>query len=326
MPRSRSAPRLTEARALAVLKQLLGGDRVSPDVLASIGDDAAVLAGGRQQLVWTVDVCVEGVHFRPSWLTRADVGWKSFHAAASDLAAMAAKPVAALSSLILPRGASEKDLRGIARGQRDAARALGCPIVGGNVSRGRELSVTTTVLGHAATPLLRSGARVGDEVWLLGQVGLAAAGLAVLSRRSPPRGGRAAVAECVAAWRRPRALVREASRLRGRATSAIDVSDGLAGDVLHLAEACRVRAVLDETLLLGRVRPALRRVSEALGKSPLELMLSGGEDYAVVATGPRSRRPRGVSVIGHVERGRGGVLARTDGSRRALARGFDHLA
>src|SRR5690606_3745707 len=145
-----------------------------------IGDDAAVLEPASAPLVWTIDAQVEGTHFRLDWLSWQDVGWRSFMAAASDLAAMAAEPVAALSALVLADTVDDAALDGLAEGQADAARAVGAPIVGGNIARGRRTSVTTTLCGRAGQPVLRSGARPGDGLWLAGAVGMAAAGLAAL--------------------------------------------------------------------------------------------------------------------------------------------------
>ena len=143
----------------------------SSQVELGIGDDAAVLkSAGRS--VWTVDSAVEHVHFERAWLSCADIGFRSFQAAASDISAMGGAPFAALSSVIFPSDFSAAELNQLARGQRAAARALGCAIVGGNLARGAELSVTTTVLGRVKRPLLRSGARVGDELWLCGELGL----------------------------------------------------------------------------------------------------------------------------------------------------------
>ncbi|HVW26041.1 MAG TPA: thiamine-phosphate kinase [Polyangiaceae bacterium] len=296
-------------------------------VEVGIGDDAAVLAPIRAPLVWTVDACVEGVHFDARWLSPADVGARSFHAAASDLAAMGARPVAALSSLIVPAAFADRRLLELVRGQAEASRELACPVIGGNVSRGDELSVTTTVLGVAERPLLRRGARAGDEVWLLGDVGLAAAGLCCLERGLSARGGRAdAVAVCVAAWRRPRALLREGRRLVGRAHAAIDVSDGLGADAGHIASESGVRLVVEEGRLARVLRPELVEVCRELELSPLELALSGGEDYAILATGPERARVRGAKVVGRVERGQGVAIERRDGSRwDGAAMGFDHF-
>src|SRR5262249_49139470 len=153
-------------------------------------------------------------------------------------------------------------------------------------SRGGELGVTTTALGVAKKPLTRSGARVGDEVWLIGAVGLAGAGLRWLQRGVSPtrfRGGtRRALTACLAAWRAPRAVVPEGRGLIGRARSAIDVSDGLAGDAAHLGHASGVRIVLEQERLERVLWPELVRAAEILDADPVELALDGGEDYALV--------------------------------------------
>jgi thiamine-monophosphate kinase len=153
-------------------------------VQIGIGDDAAVIAPGSRPLVWTIDAQVEGTHFRRDWLGWEDVGWRSFMAAASDLAAMGAAPVAALSALVLAPDVDDAALAAIATGQAAAASALGTTIAGGNLAHGAPTSITTTLLGEAVRPILRSGARPGDRVLLGGAIGLAAAGLAALETRA----------------------------------------------------------------------------------------------------------------------------------------------
>jgi thiamine-monophosphate kinase len=177
MPKAeRGRPVGGEVELIAQLARELG--RVSSSSIeVGIGDDAAVLRAGRERLVVTVDDQVEGVHFDLRWLTSEDVGYRSLQAAASDVAAMGAAPLAAVANLRVPKRFPEAQLIELARGQAQAAKQLGCPLVGGNIARGNELSVTTTVIGRATQPLLRSGARVGDELWLVGEVGLARAGL-----------------------------------------------------------------------------------------------------------------------------------------------------
>jgi thiamine-monophosphate kinase len=298
-------------------------------IVCGIGDDAAVLdpALRHSRLVWTIDAQVSGVHFRPDLVSWRDVGWRSFMAAASDLAAMGATPWCALSALVLDRGVDDEALAELTRGQADAAREVEAPVVGGNLSRGTETSITTTLLGSCERPVQR-GAREGDGVWIAGDVGFAAAGLAIL--RSPERDRPLAdpeVDRAVLAWRRPRARIADGLAMAGVAYGAIDVSDGLARDLSHLAAAGGLRAVLEESALESHVGPALASVARRIARLPLELALHGGEDYALVAA---STVPvPGFTRIGHFERGAPGEVALRDpaGLTRAIAPdGWDHFA
>ena len=311
-----------ERDLVRLLERCLGrGGRGSPELEVGIGDDAAVFRLGAARLVWSVDASVEGVHFERRWVSSRDVGWRSLQAAASDLAAMGARPLGALASLVLPTWVTPRELGELARGQAAAARSLGCPLVGGNLSRGTELGVTTSVLGVCRRPLCRSGARPGDELWLVGQVGLARAGWELL-RRGMATSGRHEQ-RCVTAWRRPRALIRRGLELGRVAHAAIDLSDGLGGDARQLAEASRVRVVVERGRLERALSPAVRSVARQLGLDAFELALAGGEDYALLAAG--RRRPAWARVIGRVEPGRGALLEGADGSREELEPGFDHF-
>ncbi|MEO6601076.1 MAG: thiamine-phosphate kinase [Polyangiaceae bacterium] len=320
------APELSEFTAIPRLAKLFRSDAAL--VAVGIGDDAALLQlaalAPKSGLVWTVDTAVEHVHFERTWLSLADLGWRSFHAAASDVSAMGGAPLAALSSVIFPARFGASELEQVARGQRAAARALSCSVVGGNLSRGAELSITTTVLGRAPRPLLRSAARVGDELWLCGDVGLSAAGLRLL-QRGTRQGKGVAERRALAAFRRPRAQLKAGIALSGRARAAIDISDGLAGDAAHVAQASKVRLVIELDALEAALTPALRRLGPELGVSALELALYGGEDYALLATGPARSRPAGARVIGRVDRGQGVWLALSKAGRLIRAgSGFEH--
>jgi len=337
-----------EREAVALLSQVLGADRAGRakrgtrkvETETGIGDDAAVIRVGGERLVWTIDDSEEGVHFDRRWLSLEDVGWRAFHAAVSDLAAMGAKPVAALCHLTLPASLTKAELRRVAEGQAEAADSLRCPLVGGNMSRGDSLKLTTTALGSVEEPILRSGARPGDELWLLGELGLARAGFMMLRGDGGVNAARVrgTAAGCLRAWRRPVALLDAGRALLGRATAAIDVSDGLGGDAAHLSESSGVRIVIDEERLEAVLDPALRAAAKRLGASAIELALAGGEDYALLATGPAKRRPRGKHaprVIGYVddESARvdvcgdaGVVLQQADGTLVQVPAGFDHLA
>jgi thiamine-monophosphate kinase len=125
MPK-RGPSALDEARAIALLERALGRSARGRRVEMGIGDDAAVLAPGTDKLVFTVDACVEHVHFDRRWLSLSDVGWRALMAAASDLAAMGARPLCALSNLGTPRSIAASELGQIGRGQAAAAAAIGC--------------------------------------------------------------------------------------------------------------------------------------------------------------------------------------------------------
>ena len=317
----------SELARVAALRALFARD--SAGVALAIGDDAAVLDGG---LVWTVDAQVEGTHFRTAWASWEDVGWRSFMAAASDLAAMGAEPLAALSSLVLAPAVDDAALQALARGQAAAADALGIAVVGGNLARGSETSVTTTLLGRAAHPVLRSGARAGDDLWLAGAVGLAGAGFVAAEAAMQDARVQSAcmhnahMVSCLRALTRPVARIADGRTLVGTAHAAIDVSDGLAHDAGQLAAASGVRFVLDAAAILDCGGEDLAKASLALGREALDLALHGGEDYALLAA---SAAPlMGFTRIGRCEAWSDGarvLLVTEQGTQPLAPRGYDHF-
>lgn len=329
-----SERRSSEHERIGALRSIFAA--ASTDVRVGIGDDAAVLApstGGRT--VVSVDAHVEGVHFTRALMPLRDAGWRATMAALSDLAAMGARPVAVFSALGLPRSMTDADLFEVAEGQAEAARAAGTTIAGGNLTTNPILSITTTVVGEAAIPVLRSGARAGDVVLLGGEVGWSAAGLALLRRGEWVDGGAGDFARAVAAFRRPVArLELGVAAARADATSLIDVSDGVAADAAHVAAESGVDICLD---LASLDDPALASV---LGvESAEDVVLGGGEDFALLATAPPGVEIAGMRRVG-VCRAVG--IARTAGStarpvapavygvrdgveRRLVGLGFDHF-
>jgi thiamine-monophosphate kinase len=312
---------LNERQRLERLRALFGREALPAGIALSIGDDAAVLAPGAAPLVWTVDAMVEGVHFRRAWLSFEDIGRRSLMAAASDLAAMGASPRGVLSALVLPGDVGDDDLEALARGQADAARELGTAVIGGNLSGGSELSITTTVLGESAAPVLRKGARANDVVALAGAVGLAAAGVEALARGTAD----ARVSPGVEAYRRPRARIADGLAGGASAHAAIDVSDGLALDLSRLAEESGVGVVLDAARVLEAAGDALAEAAAALSLDPLELALHGGEDYALVMAFAPGSVPAAFAPIGRCV-GEQGVFLEHAGARQKIEpRGFDHF-
>jgi thiamine-monophosphate kinase len=315
---------MNEAQRIARLLGILGTQ--VPGVRLGIGDDAAVFDAPAEPLVWSIDAAVEGVHFERRWLGAEDIGYRATMAALSDLAAMGARPLGVLAALILPPTIDDAFVDGLARGQRRAADALSTAVVGGNLSRGGELSVTTAVLGTSERPLRRDGAMVGDRVWLAGPVGLARVGLEGLLR------GAQSTPEALAAFRGPVARIEAGLDAARVASSAIDVSDGLALDAARVAEASGVAIAFEPTAL---VDDTLEQAARSLGLDALEVALEGGEDYALLVTTPEGVRPgAGFRSVGRV-RARS-EAERRDGSRVFLVtetgevpvkvRGFDHFA
>jgi thiamine-monophosphate kinase len=294
---------------------ILGAAR-SKNVTLSIGDDAAVLEPIAEKVVVTIDEQVEGTHFTRALCSLEDVGWRATMAAASDLAAMGAAPIAAVAAWVLPATATDEDVERIARGQREACDVLGSVIVGGNLARGPALSIATTWIGACARPVARAGAEPGDGLYACGDLGLASAGLHAL------KAGLSAPAAALA-FRRPRARIADGLRMAAVARACVDVSDGVARDAGHIAAASGVRVVLDESALRGYLHSATIEVARACGKDPLDLALGGGEDYALLCA---SAEPiEGFVRIGAVEPGEG-VVVRGEGGDRPARGGYDHFA
>jgi thiamine-monophosphate kinase len=242
------------------------------------GDDAAVLQPPPGRLLLAIDLVVEGVHFDLALGSLADAGWKAMAVNASDVAAMGGRPCHAVVGVSAPTGT---DLDLLSEGMAEAASAYSMALVGGDLSMADGLVIAVAITGAcgSAAPVLRRGARVGDRIWVTGPLGAAAAGLRVLRAAVAGGGaGRAGDASAAAlagaaAYRRPQARVSEgvcAATLG--ATAMIDVSDGLAQDLDHIATDSGVGVRLTAVPVAdGATR------DEALG---------GGEDYELVFTAP----------------------------------------
>jgi thiamine-monophosphate kinase len=192
------------------------------DLVQQAGDDAAILEVAHgARLVASTDSSVEGVHFRREWLSLQEIGYRATVAALSDLAAMAADAVGLLIAATIPAGIAET-IEQLADGIGQAARDSGCPIVGGDLTGGDRISLTMTVLGAANPPISRSGAKVGDRVWVTGRLGGPGAAVrALLSGQLPS-------AEHWPRFAHPVARLAEARWLAEHgATAMIDLSHGL---------------------------------------------------------------------------------------------------
>ena len=309
-----------------------------PDVLLGIGDDAAAVAWGGDTLLLTTDTLLEGVHFRRSTATLREIGAKAMAVNVSDIAAMGGEPRYALLALALPPSLAVADVDELYAGFLETAQRHGVALVGGDTCAapgGVVLSVT--LVGRVAgEPLRRSGARPGDAILVTGTLGAAAAGLAVLERgqnRLPP-----AVAETVVRPHRvptPRVAESRLIRASGWATAMIDLSDGLATDLGHIAAESRVGARVDVDAL--PVSEGTRAAAQALGADPLRWAVSGGEDYELLFTAApdhaaelgqvvTARTGTPVHRIGEVRPVDEGVRFVRGGRPYVVEPGFDHFA
>ena len=244
------------------------------DVVLGVGDDCALLTQneGRETAVST-DTLVAGVHF-PADTAPYNIGFKSVAVSLSDLAAMGARPVGILLALTLPE-VDEEWLGEFARGLNDILAREGGMLIGGDTTRG-PLTITVTAIGDlpVGSALTRDGAHSGDDIWVTGTLGDAALALKLM------REGRECPEELRAKLDRPDPRVREAYALRGVATAAIDISDGLAADLGHLLESSGVSATLRLTDI-----PLSREFEAACGDDrDWNLPLAGGDDYELLFT------------------------------------------
>ncbi|MDH4047557.1 MAG: thiamine-phosphate kinase [Gammaproteobacteria bacterium] len=258
-------------------------DAAEADVLLGIGDDGAIVhpAAGRE-LVIVTDTLVEGVHF-PSAMSPADIGYRAVVVNVSDIAAMAGRPRWMTLALTLT-DANAQWLQEFSGGLFEAAREYSLALIGGDTTRGKEIVVTVQVIGDVAADavLRRSGATEGDDIYVTGTAGDAAAGLALLSS-----GNRQNESERYLCRRftRPAARIQFASKLAPLASAAIDLSDGLFGDIGKLLAASRAGGQIDvECLPLSQQLIAVRGSDDAI-----ELALGGGDDYEIAFTAAASQ-------------------------------------
>ncbi|RLQ22229.1 thiamine-phosphate kinase [Seongchinamella sediminis] len=288
-----------------------------PAVDLSVGDDCAILRlQPGERLATSVDTMVEGVHFTGDMFPE-DTGFRAVSVAASDLAAMGARPIGMTVALTLPE-ADEFWINAFSQGLAQAVSGYRLPLVGGDTTRG-PLTITVQVLGAlpAGLALRREGARPGDAVYVSGTLGDAAAALAFLQDQWQPEPE--AAEYLLQRYHRPQARIDLGQQLLGKATSAIDISDGLLADAGHIAAASGVALHIDPDAI--PLSTALQ--SHAERDTILHWALAGGDDYELCFTLPPGEpAPTGCSRIGQVQAGQG-VHTGLGGD---LPTGFQHFS
>ena len=290
-----------------------------------LGDDCAFIEVGGATLAVSIDISVEGVHFRRDWLSPQEIGYRAAAAALSDLAAVAAEPAALLLALGAGETEPEATLYAVADGVGEAVRHAGALIIGGDLTRAPQLVVDCCVLGRCDAPVRRSGARPGDVLVVTGSLGGPLAALAAW------QAGREPSPDARHRFARPEPRHLAAAYLaRLGARAMIDLSDGLGGDLHHLLAASGVGARLEVDRI--PVHPAAAREAQLAGEPPWAFATRSGEEYELLAALPAGTTdavlraaPVPLAVIGTVE-AEPGARAFLHRVPVEMPRGFDHFA
>jgi thiamine-monophosphate kinase len=292
----------SEAGLIARLRDLFHTS-FQTQVQVGIGDDAAVIKSSINKLVATVDMAVEDIHFNKKWSTPFQIGAKLTTANLADIFAMGAIP----KYLLVAAGISElnnsETVTELAKGIRSVADKFEVTVIGGDLSKSEKMTLSITALGELSDqPILRSGARVGDLIYLSSLTGLSAAGLAILNRElDRPR-------YVVEAHLNPKLVAPE--KLIKVATSMCDVSDGLATDASHLSQASNVNFNLSKDLISQAADfKDLAELAKELGEDVFDWILTGGEDHFFLATVGKENESNELGIqIGSVGKGEGKLL------------------
>ena len=272
-------------------------------VQVGIGDDAAVIKSSNNKLVATVDMAVEDIHFSKKWSTPFQIGAKLTTANLADIFAMGAVPKYLLVAAGINELNNSETVTELAKGIRSVADRFEVTVIGGDLSKSEKMTLSITALGElSAQPILRSGARVGDLIYLSSLTGLSAAGLAILNRElDRPR-------YVVEAHLNPKLVAPD--KLIKVATSMCDVSDGLVTDAAHLSYASNVNFNLSKDLISQAADfKDLAELAKELNEDVFDWILTGGEDHFFLATVDKENESNELGIqIGSVGKGEGKLL------------------
>ena len=291
----------SEATLIERLRELFH-TRLQSGVEVGIGDDAAVISPSNSKLVATVDMAIEDVHFRRAWSTPFQIGAKLTTANLADIFAMGAKPKYLLVAAAITEANNLEVVTELANGIKSVADKFEVAVIGGDLSKGEKMSLSITAFGELnKNPILRSGAKVGDLVYVSALPGLSAAGLAILGRGlDRPR-------YVVEAHLNPKLTA--PSELIAVANSMCDISDGVTTDGSNIAKASEVNIDLSKQLISNAVGFSdLKELADELGEDIFDWILSGGEDHFFLATvDPKNAKNELGIQIGVVKEGKGQV-------------------
>lgn len=290
----------------------------SRDVIKGIGDDAAVIRLGNKYLLFTTDMLVEGIHFSFKYSSPKQVGMKAVEQNVSDIAAMGGIPKYAVISVGLPK-ADERFIDGLYSGIVKKSKKYKIDIVGGNISKSNKTIINVAMVGFSSKFASREKAKHGDLVFCTGHVGGSAAGLGLLKRRLNGRS--------IKKHLEPKARLDISKKLvKIGVNSMIDISDGIASEILNICEASDAGA----EIYYDKIPISKDTIKDAkkLGKNPVELALYGGEDFELLFTASKSRAPmlkKFGSLIGKIVNKKQGIKLIKGNRKLNLKTGFDHF-
>ena len=269
---------LTEAEIISRLREIFASS--DPRIEVGIGDDAAVVAGDLRQ-VMTTDMAVEGVHFRTDWSTGFEIGRKVTAANAADILAMGGVPDYLLVAVALTGSEGMEWISDLARGIKFEADLAGLQVIGGDISRSEKVVISMTAIGHCANPITRSGAQIGDGIYLSSLTGWSAAGLALLKSKLPATSP--LMEKALIEFKSPSI---DYGFNPTDATSLCDVSDALAIQAAQMADSSKVAFKFDLSKFEASPEFAeLETLARELEVDIWNWIFAGGEDHALLATG-----------------------------------------
>jgi len=259
-----------------------------PALIQGIGDDVAVIEMGTKVLLVTTDMLIEDIHFDLSWTNPYPLGRKSLAVNLSDIASMGGIPKYYLISIGLPKNLPISFISSFYRGLKQEAKRFQVQLIGGDTSLSKKIIINICLLGEGEKRnlLFRKGAKVGDDLFVSGNLGDAALGLKILQKKCEREGSEGLVKKHLSPC--PRVELAQAIAKYHMATAMIDVSDGLLIDTSHLLEESGVGALIwEDRIPLSRL---YRKWVRTFSKDPFRIAFSGGEDYELLFTASSNRR------------------------------------
>jgi thiamine-monophosphate kinase len=326
--------KLSEIGELSLLSILRNrfGKTGAKGVLAGIGDDCAVVRPAGRNLLLTTDMMVEGVHFDMRWTTPYQAGFKLVSVNVSDVYAMGGRPEFLLLNFSAGRSTDAAVFHRIFDGIEKASELYGVSIVGGDISSSERIVLSATVTGYASKVIKRSGARIGDLIYVTGCLGDSACGLQLLKKMMKPvelerrKKGHFdlkwdIVLPLIRRHLMPRAV--DPRRIARSATAMIDISDGLLIDLSRICSESKVGAKLYVEQL--PVSAQLKRAAEYLDIDPLAFATGGGEDYELLFTEPSGKKVEAI-CIGEVTKSGITVVDKQGKNKKVSVKGYEHFA